>query len=150
MSGRRGDCRHRARGIGLAGERARGSEPLAEHEVKAWILDRFRRAGLTTDHGPNVSAARTPRTRITSRPLTRRASFAPGEIVLIDLWAKEGETGVYADQTWMASIGKPSEEASEIWKAVRDARDAAIDLVRNRAKAHTPSAAPTSTTRRDR
>jgi len=62
----------------------------------------------------------------------------PGEIVLIDLWAKEGETGVYADQTWMASIGKPSEEASEIWKAVRDARDAAIDLVRNRAKAHTP------------
>src|SRR5678815_1583888 len=40
----------------LAGERARGSEPLAEHEVKAWILDRFRRAGLTTDHGPNVSA----------------------------------------------------------------------------------------------
>jgi len=58
--------------------------------------------------------------------------------VLIDLWAKEGETGVYADQTWMASIGKPSEEASEIWKAVRDARDAAIDLVRNRAKAHTP------------
>src|SRR4029079_13721603 len=62
----------------------------------------------------------------------------PGEIVLIDLWAREDETGVYADQTWMASIGTPSEEASEVWKAVRDARDAAIDLVRSRAKANSP------------
>jgi Xaa-Pro aminopeptidase len=62
----------------------------------------------------------------------------PGDIVLIDLWAREGDSGVYADQTWMASIGKPSDQASEIWKAVRDARDAAIDLVRSRAKANSP------------
>jgi Xaa-Pro aminopeptidase len=49
----------------------------------------------------------------------------------------------------MASIGKPSDEASEIWKAVRDARDAAIDLVRSpRGRRIRPSAVPTSTTRR--
>jgi Xaa-Pro aminopeptidase len=124
--------------LALAGERARGAEPLAEHEVKAWILDRFRRAGLTTDHGPNVSAtenAANPHYEPTSdSPRVIR----PGDTLLIDLWAREGETGVYADQTWMASIGKPSEQASEIWKAVRDARDAAIDLVRNRAKANSP------------
>jgi len=124
--------------LALAGERARGAEPLAEHEVKAWILDRFRRAGLTTDHGPNVSAAENA-ANPHYEPTTEAARvIRPGDIVLIDLWAKEGETGVYADQTWMASIGKPSDEASEIWKAVRDARDAAIDLVRSRAKANSP------------
>jgi Xaa-Pro aminopeptidase len=57
-----------------------------------------------------------------------------GEILLIDLWAKEPE-GVYADQTWMASIGPVDKENLEIWNAVRDARDAAIAMVRDRAKA---------------
>ncbi|HEY6829162.1 MAG TPA: Xaa-Pro peptidase family protein [Gemmatimonadaceae bacterium] len=122
----------------LAGERARGPEPLAEHDVKAWILDRFRRAGLTTDHGPNVSAAENAANPHYEPTADAPRVIRPGDIVLIDLWAREGETGVYADQTWMASIGKPSDEASEIWKAVRDARDAAIDLVRNRSKANSP------------
>ena len=54
------------------------------------------------------------------------------EILLIDLWAKEEPSGVYADQTWMASLGEPSKEALEIWNAIRDARDAAIDLVETR------------------
>jgi Xaa-Pro dipeptidase len=122
----------------LAGERARGAEPLAEHDVKAWILDRFRRAGLSTDHGPNVSAAENAANPHYEPTADEPRVIRPGDIVLIDLWAREGETGVYADQTWMASIGKPSEQASEIWKAVRDARDAAIDLVRDRAKSNTP------------
>jgi Xaa-Pro aminopeptidase len=124
--------------LALAGERARGAEPLAEHEVKAWILDRFRRAGLSTDHGPNVSAAENAANPHYEPTAEEPRIIRPGDIVLIDLWAREGETGVYADQTWMASIGKPSDEASEIWKAVRDARDAAIELVRSRAKANSP------------
>ncbi len=118
----------------LAGERSRGSEPLAEHELMAWIQDRFRRAGLITDHGPNVSAgANAANPHYEPSPASPRV-IRDGEILLIDLWAREPE-GVYADQTWMASIGTPSAESLAIWNAVRDARDAAIDLVRARAKA---------------
>jgi Xaa-Pro dipeptidase len=118
----------------LAGERARGSEPLAEHELMAWIRSRFDRAGLVTDHGPNVSVGSNA-----ANPHYEPSADAPrviltGEILLIDLWAKEPE-GVYADQTWMASIGPVDNENLKIWNAVRDARDAAIDLVRDRAKA---------------
>jgi len=118
----------------LAGERARGSEPLAEHELMAWIRSRFDRAGLVTDHGPNVSVGSNA-----ANPHYEPSAGAPrviltGEVVLIDLWAKEPE-GVYADQTWMASIGPVDNENLKIWNAVRDARDAAIDLVRDRAKA---------------
>jgi Xaa-Pro dipeptidase len=121
----------------LAGERSRGAEPLAEHDVMSWILDRFRRAGLSTDHGPNVSAGANAANPHYEPSLASPRVIKAGEIVLIDLWAKE-EGGVYADQTWMASIGKPAPEALEIWNAVRDARDAAIDLVRTRAKAGEP------------
>ena len=31
-----------------------------------------------------------------------------GTVLLIDLWATE-PNGVYADQTWMASLGTPSD-----------------------------------------
>ncbi|MDB4875078.1 MAG: peptidase [Gemmatimonadetes bacterium] len=122
----------------VAGERARSTEPLAEHELMGWILDRFKQSGLTTDHGPNVSAGANA-----ANPHYEPSSDAPrliraGDILLIDLWAREEQGGVYADQTWMASIGKPSAEALEIWNAVRDARDAAIDLVQARAKTTTP------------
>jgi Xaa-Pro aminopeptidase len=39
----------------------------------------------------------------------------------------------------MASLGQPSKEALEIWNAVRDARDAAIELVRTQIAAKTPT-----------
>jgi Xaa-Pro dipeptidase len=52
-----------------------------------------------------------------------------GEILLIDLWARV-QGNIFADQTWMGSLGQPSERNLEIWNAVRDARDAAIALLR--------------------
>jgi len=122
----------------LAGERAGGKEPLAEHELMGWIRDRFRRAGLVTDHGPNVSVGSNA-----ANPHYEPSPGAPrliqkGDILLIDLWAREEKGGVYADQTWMASLGTPSKEHLEIWNAVRDARDAAIAMVTDRAKAGEP------------
>jgi Xaa-Pro aminopeptidase len=124
----------------MAGERARSKTPIAEHELMAWIQQRFREAKLFTDHGPNVSAGANA-----ANPHYEPSDAAPrvirdGDIVLIDLWAREaGEDALpYADQTWMASLGQPTSEAMDIWNAVRGARDAAIDLVRARAGAGEP------------
>ena len=112
---------------------------MAEHEVKRWILDRFAEQKLFCDHGPIVAAganAANPHyepSATTPRPIQR------GEILLIDLWAREeNDGGVYADQTWMASLGKPSERAIEVFTAVRDARDAAITLLQERAREGRP------------
>jgi Xaa-Pro aminopeptidase len=124
--------------MAFAGERSRTAEPLAEHELMGWIQDEFRRAGLSTDHGPNVSAGANAANPHYEPSADSPRVIRPGEILLIDLWARE-EGGVYADQTWMASVGKPSAETLDIWNAVRDARDAAILLVRERAKANVPT-----------
>ena len=138
---RRGDRDDRAGGA-ASRRRARraGRQPIAEHELMAWIQQQFRKARLFTDHGPNVSAGANA-----ANPHYEPSADAPrvirdGEVLLIDLWAREnGERRrSYADQTWMASLGQPSSEALEIWNAVRDARDAAIDLVRARAAAGEP------------
>jgi Xaa-Pro aminopeptidase len=115
----------------LAGERSRGPDPLAEHELMAWILQEFAKNGLSTDHGPNVSAGANAANPHYETSSDAPRLIRPGETLLIDLWAREDGGGVWADQTWMASIGKPSPDAVEIWNAIRDARDAAIALVRD-------------------
>ena len=116
--------------IALAGERASVS-PMSEFELREWILNRFARAEVNTDHGPIVAAganAANPH----YEPLAHgSAAIERGSILLVDLWARETD-GVFADQTWMASLGPPSERALHVWRAVSEARDAAIDFLRRR------------------
>ena len=112
----------------IAGERARTKKPIAEHDLMAWIQERFARAGLSTDHGPNVSAGANAANPHYEPSKDRPRPIVEGDVVLIDLWARE-KGGVWADQTWMATIGAPSARAQQIWDAVRDARDAAIATV---------------------
>jgi Xaa-Pro dipeptidase len=122
----------------VAGERATNGKPIAEHELQQWIREQFERAGLSTDHGPNVSAGANAANPHYEPTADRPRTIVRGDIVLIDLWATEPK-GIYADQTWMASLGEPSARASEIWRAVRDARDAAIEFVVSEVGAgHTP------------
>jgi Xaa-Pro dipeptidase len=118
--------------LARAGERARSEAPAAEHEVRAWILDAFARAELETGDPPIVAVGRNAADPHYDPSAERPQPIREGDIVLVDLWAREPD-GVYADQTWMASIGSPTARATEIWAAVRDARDVAIAMVRDAA-----------------
>jgi Xaa-Pro aminopeptidase len=121
----------------LAGRRAGTTEPMNEHALAVWIRERFDRAGLVTESGPSVSwgpnAARVhyDPTSEESAPIVRDA------LLLLDLWASE-PGGVYADQTWMAAIGPPNPRDAALWAVVRDARDAALDLIRSRVRSGAP------------
>jgi Xaa-Pro dipeptidase len=112
----------------IAGERARTPAPITEHELMSWMRERFDEAGLSTDHGPNVSAGANAANPHYEPSPNRPRPIVEGDVLLIDLWAREAG-GVYADQTWMATLGQPSRRAQEVWSAVRDARDAAIDFL---------------------
>jgi Xaa-Pro dipeptidase len=114
-----------------AGRNALTDLPLSEFELVEWILGQFDLAGLQTDHGPNVSATENAANPHYEPVKGNKRRLKSGDAVLIDLWATE-PGGIYADQTWMASIGEPSKQLSEIWTAVRDARDAALELLNTR------------------
>jgi Xaa-Pro dipeptidase len=123
--------------IRLAGSRADSAAPLTEYALANWIRERFEAGGLETDHGPIVAIgpnAANPHYEPTAQdsPAINR-----GDILLVDLWARE-KNGIFADQTWMGSLGAPSERDKKVWLAVRDARDAAISLLQNRVGAHKP------------
>jgi Xaa-Pro dipeptidase len=116
-----------------AAERARAGSPIAEHELQQRILDAFAARGLEADHGPIVALGANAADPHYEPSAERPVPITDGSTLLIDLWAREVEgPGVYADQTWMAALGEPSPRAREVWSAVRDARDAAIALLRER------------------
>lgn len=125
-------------GLALAGERARSATPLHEHELQQWILDAFARAGLDRpDHGPNVSVGPHAANPHYEPSAAHPQPIREGDVLLVDLWAAFPGTP-HADQTWMATVGAPSARAQEVWTAVRDGRDAAIALLRDRIAAGVP------------
>jgi Xaa-Pro dipeptidase len=125
--------------IARIGERARAGDPVDEHEVTRWVLEAFDRAGLVTESPPSVSYGAHAARPHYDAPPEGSSPIVSGQLLLLDLWAKE-PGGIYADQTWMASIGAPSPLAAELWTVVRGARDAALDLLRARLEAGEPVA----------
>jgi Xaa-Pro dipeptidase len=117
--------------IRYAGERVAAGTPAAEHELQMRILQAFDTAKLITDHPPDVAASENAANPHYVPSASRPRLVQSGDMLLIDLWAKE-RNGIYADQTWMASLGEPTARAATIWNALRDARDAAITLLRER------------------
>jgi Xaa-Pro dipeptidase len=123
--------------IRLAGSRANSASPLTEYALQRWIKERFEAGGLETDHGPIVAIGPNAANPHYEPTAEKSATIKRGDILLVDLWARE-KNGIFADQTWMGSLGPPSDRDKAIWLAVRDARDAAIALLEYKLGAHEP------------
>ena len=114
------------------GELSRGSE-VRETTVQRRVMDAFARAGLATDHPPIVGfQANAANPHYEPREGSDRR-LAPGDVLLLDLWAGPARGTVFADQTWMAFAGRaPDAEVRRVWETVRAARDAAVARLRER------------------
>lgn len=106
----------------------RAGRPLREGEVMAWINETLRERGLPVHTGCIVAIGRTAADPHYS-PADGGEPITAGVPLLIDLWGAE-PGGVPADQSWMAYLGtEPDARTLEVWTAVRDARDRALDLL---------------------
>jgi Xaa-Pro dipeptidase len=106
--------------------------PLSEKDVRDFMEERIARQGLIYDHpaivGVNAHAA-DPHFEV---PEMGSAMIRRGDVLLVDVWAKEkGTDSVYADITWTAFVGESvPDEVARVFKVVRAARDAAVRLAR--------------------
>lgn len=138
-AGRRVDSVRQA-AFARVGDALRSGAAIDEYAVKIWVREAFDKAGLVTDHGPivavneNISNPHYEPEAATSRPIRR------GDVLLLDMWAKmDAPSAVYYDITWTGFCGPtPPAEVVEVFTTVRDARDAAFSLVRDRVAARAP------------
>ena len=112
------------------GRRVR-SGGTTEYDIQQWIQEAFRRENLVASDAPVVAVNANSANPHYGPDATNSSPIREGDFVLLDIWAKKNTpNAVFYDITWTGFIGpKPSDRMQEIFKIVRDARDAGIKFV---------------------
>lgn len=112
-----------------------GGEPT-EWDVQHWIGEELARRGLAEGVGCIVAVDANAANPHYAPAAASSSPIREGHLVLIDLWGKESDAAVFADQTWMGYVGaQVPERLGRIWSVLRDAREAAVELLRARHRA---------------
>ncbi len=129
---------HRA--FNLIADGVKRDKPLNEYGLQQQILELFEREGLETEDPPVVAANRNTANPHYSPTPQKSLPLAEDALVLLDIWARRRLPGaVYFDVTWTGYVGdKPPRPYAEVFDAVREARDAGIELVRSRLRSGQP------------
>ena len=107
-------------------------EPTTEGALSEWIRARLNDGGLA--EAVDCIVAIGPRAADPHyAPVGEGEPIGRGDLLLIDLWGKPTAGDIPADQTWMGYLGaRLPRRTRRIWEAVRDARDAAVEFLRER------------------
>ena len=117
-----------------------GGGALTEYGVQTAMSGWFAERRLVTDSPPVVAAQASSGNPHYLPTADRHRPIRTDELVLIDLWGKMDRPGaVFADITWMAYTGGGvPDECAAVFAVARNARDAAVALVRERTRSGAP------------
>ncbi|HEY5618986.1 MAG TPA: M24 family metallopeptidase [Vicinamibacterales bacterium] len=113
-----------------------GGQRLTEYAVQQQMVGWFDEEGLVSDSPPVVAIGANSGNPHYLPTADETKPIVAGEVLLLDLWGKLKEPGaVFADITWVAVTGRavPAEPA-RAFRAVVEARDAAVALVEDAAR----------------
>jgi len=121
------------RAFDLVRQSRRDKRPLTEMDVQNGMVGWFKEEGLITDAPPVVAAQENAGNPHYMPTPAKHRAIGDNEIVLLDLWGKLPSPGaVFADITWVGctATGAVPEQYVRAFTAARDARDAAVALVK--------------------
>jgi len=118
----------------LVAEKLHCKHAFTEYEVQQFIRHSFAHHGLVCDHGPIVAANANASDPHYEPSQERTSHIQPGDVLLIDLWAKLTEPdAVYYDITWTAFCGDAiPDTVANVFEVVRDARKRGSQFVIDR------------------
>jgi Xaa-Pro dipeptidase len=119
----------------LVASELRAGRTLTSYEVQQFIMRRYGEEGLTCmGEKPIVGTNEQPADPHFEPTPENTRPIRAGDTLLIDLWAKlDRPKAIFYDITWCGFVGtSPPKKYVEIFHVVRDARDAALELVRRR------------------
>jgi Xaa-Pro aminopeptidase len=124
------------RAFAVASEAIARGESLTEFALQQQMMKWFEEEGLVTDSPPVVAVGGNAGNPHYLPTAEQYRAVVPDEVLLLDLWGKKSAKGaVFADITWVAVTSKriPA-EVSRAFRAVAEARDAAVTLVTDAAR----------------
>ena len=130
-----------AEGFDQIGNAARTGSGTDEFTMVTRLKEAIERAGMVTEHGPNVSSGPNSADSHYEPTLASSRPIRSGDFLLIDIWAKlaNDPAAVWYDITWTATVDRsPTDREQLIFTTVRDARDAAIRTVQQAFTPGTP------------
>ncbi len=124
--------------FGYIAKMVSSNKKISEFDTQQFILEQFKAKGLHGDGAPIVATGPNSGNPHYSPQKDRARIISEGELVLIDIWAKEKkENAVYADITWTGFVGKKvPEQIESVFQIVRGARDAAFQKVQSAFDTH--------------
>jgi len=132
-----------AAGFERIGQLARTKAGTDEYSMVLWLQEAIERAGMVTEHGPNVSAGPNSADSHYEPTLASSRPIRSGDFLLIDIWAKlaNDPKACWYDITWTGVVDRsPTAHEQLIFATVRNARDAAIATVQAAFAANQPLA----------
>lgn len=104
---------------------------LTEYELQQQMMRWFDEEGLVTDAPPVVAVGGNAGNPHYLPTADQCRAVVRDEVLLLDLWGKKQDKGaVFADITWVAvTSARVPDEVSRAFRAVADARDAAVQVV---------------------
>ncbi len=117
----------------------RAGETMTEWDLRRWVEATLHERGVKVGTEAIVAVNANAANPHYAPTAEESAPIVEGDLLLIDLFGKETEDSVYADQTWMAFVGAEIPERIQgIWEVLRTARDTALALLRDRWAAGRP------------
>jgi len=105
---------------------------LRETALQAEVVAAMKDGGLALSSLPIVAFGANAANPHYEPEAGHDAELREGDVVLLDLWGGRSRETVFADQTWMGFAGAlPPPHVTTVWETVRDARDAAIQRMRD-------------------
>ncbi|MEG9438466.1 aminopeptidase P family protein [Edaphobacter sp. HDX4] len=119
--------------------RAGGTHEFAMVE---FLAEAMGREGLIWEHGPNVSVGENSADSHYEPTVASSKPIRQGDFVLIDIWGRLNRPDAcYYDITWTGVVDRePTAREQMVFETVRNARDAAIELVQQAFAAGRPIA----------
>ncbi len=118
-----------------AARRAREGRPATERELQEFARARWAQEGFEPEGWPGVAVDAHTADPHYAAPATGGSAAAKGSLLLLDFAARLAPAGVYADLTRVYFLGETvPEEIQRVASYVFQARDAAVQLVRQRAE----------------
>jgi len=119
-------------GFAMIRDAMTSGKTIGEYDVQQEIARLLDAGDVESDEPPVVAVNANSSNPHYSPTLTSSRPIHPGDFVLLDVWGKRRTQGsVYFDITWTGFVGNAvPDRYTEIFNTVREARDAAVNLVK--------------------